>query len=398
MTKKLYLDDSYQTDFTATLTLLEPRKEGVRVILDQTCFYPEGGGQPCDLGKIGNTIVLDVQISKGMIIHTTDTDPIGPNLSCRVDWVRRYDHMQQHTGQHLLTRCFLKSADVNTVGFSLGADYSYIELDSDSISEADRLEVEEMANRLIAEALPISVRWIERDQLHALGIRARGLSETIRHVRVIEIDGFDGTACGGTHLKNTAEIGPLRITGIERIRGHQRVFFLCGSRAHEDHRKKTRVLDAVCRELSTSIDELHRVIQGKVSTVKGMAKVIQTLRGELAKHLAASLIQDAKTRREIRLVTHVVEGWGMNEITALANEVASQGKAVALIGSKADKAVVAFASSPDSGVDVSKLMSVSTKAVGGKGGGKPILARGGCPDPSRLDELLNKAREAIFHL
>jgi len=257
--------------------------------LDQTCFYPEGGGQPCDLGKIGNTIVLDVQISKGMIIHTTDTGPIGPNLSCRVDWVGRYDHMQQHTGQHLLTRCFLKSADVNTVGISLGADYSYIELDSDSISEADRLEAGEMAARLIAEALPITVRWIERDRL-------------------------------------------------------------------------------------------------------------QTLRGELAKHLAVSLIQDAETRGEIRLVTHVVEGWGMNEITALANEVASQGKAVALIGSKADKAAVAFASSPDAGVDVGKLMSVSTKAVDGKGGGKPTLARGGCPDPSRLDELLKKAREAFFHL
>jgi len=119
---------------------------------------------------------------------------------------------------------------------------------------------------------------------------------------VIEIDGFDGTACGGTHLKNTAEIGPLRITGIERIRGHQRVFFLCGSRAHKDHQKKTRVLDMVCRELSTSMDELPRVIQGKVLAAKGMAKEIQTMRVALAKHLAASLIQDAETRREIRLV------------------------------------------------------------------------------------------------
>jgi alanyl-tRNA synthetase len=398
MTKRLYLDDSYQTDFVATLTHAAPCKEGVRVTLDQTCFYPEGGGQPCDLGRIGTTNVLDVQISDGTITHTTDAEPMGPELSCRVDWTRRYDHMQQHTGQHLLTRCFLKSVDANTVGFTLGADYSYIELDRESISAAERLEAEEMANCLISEALPVNVRWIEREQLDALGIRARGLPETVRHVRVIEIAGFDRTACGGTHLKNTAEIGPLRITGIERIRGHQRVFFLCGSRAHDDHRKKAAILDRVCRELTTRMDELPEVIKGKISEIKGLAKEIQTLRVELAKHLAASLIQGAETRGDIRLVTHVVEGWGMNEITALANEVVSRGKAVALIGSRADKASVAFGSSPDSGVDVSKLLSASIKAVGGRGGGKSMLARGGCPDPSRLDELLKKARETFFGL
>ncbi|MFC2173003.1 DHHA1 domain-containing protein [Acidobacteriota bacterium] len=397
MTKKIYLEDAYRKEFTAEIIRTRPCEQGCRVVLDRTCFYPEGGGQPCDLGMIGDSAVLDVAESGGEIVHTLTSELQGGETKGIIDWDRRYDHMQQHTGQHLLTRCFLKTAGADTVGFSLGKDYSTIELNSESLSQDDFYEAENRINRIVSEARSINIRWIDREQIELLGIRARGLPEDVKSVRVIEIEGLDSTACGGTHLKNTAEIGPVHIIGTERIRGRQRIAFLCGERAHSDYRRRKEILQEVCTDLSTGADDLREIIRGKISEVRGYAKALESTRLELAGYMAEALFAGAEQADDVRVVAHIVDAWSMREITALAVEIASSGRAVALIGSKGKKSSMAFAASPDSGIDAGKLMITAANAFGAKGGGTAELSRGGCPDPERLEDIINKAREILGH-
>ena len=215
-TQRLYYNDSYLTRFEAQILEVKPAGPGFHVYLDRTAFYPTSGGQPNDVGGIASTAVLDVVDEGDRIAHVADSEvPPGP-ASCQIDWARRFDHMQQHTGQHLLSAVFVELLGCPTVSFHLGSETSTIDLAAPEITATQIEAAETRANALGFENRPVAVRFYSPEEAVSIGLRKP--SDRTDETRVIEIEGIDRSACGGTHVRATGEIGPILIRRLDRVR------------------------------------------------------------------------------------------------------------------------------------------------------------------------------------
>ncbi len=230
MTERLYYADSYLTEFTAALVQQERRCDRVAVVLDKTAFYPASGGQPCDTGFLGDVAVVEVEESQsGAITHILASEVPAGSLRGRIDWDRRFDHMQQHSGQHILSQAFLKTAGAGTASFHLGRETSTIDIEVARPSAEEIAAAESLASGIVFEDRPISVLNVGRQRLGELGVRKESQREG--EIRVIDIEGFDRSPCGGTHVRRTGEIGLIAILSWEHYKGMTRVEFVCGARS-----------------------------------------------------------------------------------------------------------------------------------------------------------------------
>jgi len=346
------------------------------VELDRTAFYAEAGGQPADTGRLADQRVLDVQVDAvtGIIIHTVE-GPVTGEVTGEVDWSRRRDHMEQHTGQHLLSEAFIRLLKAETVSFHLGETVSTIDVTIDNLDPEQVAAVEEAANRIVREDREVRIHRV--DDAGAARLPLRRPPKVTGDIRIIEIADFDWSACGGTHVHRTGELGLLKISGWERYKKGVRVEFRAGGRALAHFQAVDTLVRDLCRNLSTGLQELPEVVGRLRDEATRLRKQVQQLQEQTLLREAAALVAEGRTLGGVRVVRAVFGARAPEEVKLLAAKVAQQGGAVAVFGLKGSLPQVILARSPDvRGVDVGAILKAALPAIDGKGGGSPVAAQG----------------------
>ena len=389
MTERLYYHDATVRSFSARV--VDVADEGRRVYLDRTAFYPTSGGQPHDEGTLDGSRVVDVVDEGERIAHILDaplvkTPPAA--LAGEIDWHRRHDHMQQHTGQHLLSAVLDDMLGLRTVSVHFGTDTSTLDVadaaGQGTVLAADVLaNVELRANALVAEARPVVVGF--EDGALVTGLRKS--SDREGTLRIVTIEGIDRSACGGTHVATTAAIGPVLLRRQERVRQGLRIEFICGERAIRRVRRDLEILSQIARSYSASLDETAKLVEGQSAELAELQSENRRLNESLASYGAAELHRAASPRADgLRIVVHRVPA-GADSARALALAFASLPRAVLVVASGTPPSIL-VATSTDSSLDAGKLLRPLLDRVGGRGGGSARLAQGSAPSPEAVDRVV----------
>jgi alanyl-tRNA synthetase len=397
-TRRLYYDDSHQREFGAQVLSCEPEARGTTpawtVVLDCTALYPTSGGQPNDLGKLGDANVLDVRDDGDDIVHVVDRQlPVGSVQGC-VDWARRFDHMQQHTGQHLLSAMFQERFGRATVSFHMGSDLCTIDLRGPEPTEEILEGAERAANQVISEDRPVAVRYGTAEEFAELGVRKEVQRSGI--LRAIEIEGADLQPCGGTHVKSTAQIGIILVRRCTKMRQDWRVEFVCGRRAARITRHDFQLLHRAAEELGCASEDVPDAVQRAISERDLHFKTVRALLQRIAEADAAAVLQSAKTGENgIRVVARVFGEEAQPEYLGnLATQLAKADKTIALLASSAGGHLI-FAQHPADGKDMNALLKQVLAQFAGKGGGTRDFARGKLTDASQADEAVSLAARLL---
>ena len=386
MTQRLYYTDSYLHDFHAHITGLAG--DGQIAYLDRTAFYPTSGGQPFDLGSIAGVPVLDVVDEEDRIAHRLAA-PLAAgdgDVACVVDWDRRFDHMQQHTGQHLLSAVFEELYSLHTVSFHLGAESATIDLEGGAVDAQTVLAVERRANQLVFENRPVTVHFEDAATVQGL----RKPSERAGTLRIIQIADLDRSACGGTHVRATGEIGSILLRKLEKIRQSVRVEFVCGRRAIARARADFEALTRVSQLFSASLDETPAMVAAQLEAARAAEKSRRKLELDLAAYQGKELYQSTEAGADgFRRVTQRVTRGSLEELRAVAQNFAAQPKAV-FTAVLTEPPSVLLAASADAGIDAGKLLKAALTEAGGRGGGNARMAQGSVPEVNMLDRVLEK--------
>ncbi len=385
MTQRLYYTDSYLTEFSARV--IDRAEGGRRVYLDRTALYPTSGGQPHDLGDLNGIAVVDVVDEEERIAHLLAAPLAADEVRGVVDWSRRLDHMQQHTGQHLLSAVLADLFDAPTVSVHFGAESSTLDLGIESLGPDQIRKAEARANRVIMENRPVSVGF--EDGATATGLRKA--SDRAGPLRIVTIAGLDRSACGGTHVRATGEIGSLLIRRSERVKKQVRLEFLCGARAVRRARADFDLLSEVAAGASASVEDVPAVVTGLRAQLKAAQGARQVLAADLNGYRAAALLERATPGPDgIRRVFAQPASATTEEIRGLAQAATSHAR-VFFAGIAADPPTLLLACSVDAGVDAGALLREILARTGGKGGGNARMAQGGVPSPEHLPAILREA-------
>jgi alanyl-tRNA synthetase len=397
-TRKLYYDDSYQRDFSAQVLSCEPELHGTTpawgVVLDCTALYPTSGGQPYDLGKLGDANVLDVRDDGEDVVHVVDRElPLGSVQGC-VDWARRFDHMQQHTGQHLLSAMFQERFGRLTVSFHLGAEICTIDLRGPEPTEEILEGVGRAANKVISEDRPITVRYGTAEDFAELGVRKEVQRGGI--LRAIEIEGADLQPCGGTHVKSTAQIGIILVRRCTKMRQDWRVEFVCGLRAAGVARNDFQLLHRAAGELGCAPEDVPASVQRAASERESHFKNVRAVLQRLAEVDAAAALQSAKIGGNgIRVIARAFgEETQAEYLSSLATQLAKAEKTVALLARSACGHLI-FAQHASAGKDMNALLKQVLAQFAGKGGGTRDFARGKLSDPAHAEKAVAFAQQLL---
>ncbi len=402
MTRRLYYDDSYTTQFTAHVVERLVVDGRPAIILDQTYFYPASGGQPADSGWINDVAVVDVFARDGdaAVVHVLAGDVPGETAACRIDWERRFDHMQHHTGQHILTQAFVQVAGANTVGFHLSADSVTVDLDKTDITTEVVEQVEALANRIVWENRPVTAQLAQVDETD--GVRVRRMPDHLLTdgLRVIEVADYDMTACGGTHVARTGEIGIIKVLKLERRGDKTRVEFRCGGRALRDYRRKNAVVNAVVATLTCRPEEIEGAVLGLQEDIRVLTRSLKSASGQLIGYEAERLLDVAAARNGVRIVKNNFDRREPAELKQLAMHLTAAPGVIALLGASGEKAHLVFARSADLPHDMNALIRQAFAQLGaGRGGGQPGLAQGGGvpADGVQIQAVLSAAEQSILN-
>ena len=370
-TERLYYNDPYLLEFDANIVETRPAGDRVGVVLDRTAFYPASGGQPNDMGTINEIQLIDCveEEATGTIIHVVEQHMASGPVHCCIDSARRADHMQQHSGQHVLSQAFVELFNWPTVSFHLGAITCTIDLPVDSVNREQAEKAEDLANRIIRENRSVAVRYIAQENIAEAGLRKP--TERAGDVRVIEIAGYDRSACGGTHVRMTGEIGPILITGIDRAKKQTRVQFICGDRVVRYARAANRTLEAISQTISAPALETAPAVRLLWDDQQTARKRIEDLESQLMDHEAAQFPVNNG------LAIGTFKNRGIERLKMLAMKVCARPSTVALFADDGDQLRVVFARSADDKVDMADVLKKTLERFGGRGGGRPNLAQGG---------------------
>jgi alanyl-tRNA synthetase len=403
VTDRLYLADPYLVGFEARVVRETRLGDRTAVVLDRTAFYPEGGGQPADSGTLAGIAVVDVQERDGEVLHVLAGPPPSGRVEGLVDWARRLDHMQQHHGQHLLSAAFERLHRARTVSFHLGEETCTIDLDvpASRLDEPALRAAEAAANEAVWRDLPVTARDFSPEELERLPLR----KEPTKGSRVVVVGelpegpgGFhppgmiDASPCGGTHPRRTGEVGAVAVLGARKQGEGARVEFICGARVVRALAEAGGRLAAAARALRCAPAEAPqaaaRLAEEAAARRKETERLVGALAEEVALRLAAGATGPVVTRLEPPLS-------GAAGLKAVAAALAARGR-VALLGGVDDaRAFLCFARPEGPGPHLGGLVRAAAAVLGGKGGGAPDLAQGSGPDPARLDEALDLAREKL---
>jgi alanyl-tRNA synthetase len=386
MTTRIYFTDALTTDFDATVVSSVATGDRFTVVLDRTAFYPTSGGQPFDTGTLGGARVLEVDDDDtGVIRHVVDAplDP-GAKVQGHIDWPRRLDHMQQHTGQHVLSAAFDRLFHVRTTSFHLGADVSTIDL-AREVTPSEIAQAQAEANRVVWEARPVTVRFVSEEEASKLPLRKEPVKTGL--LRIVEVTDFDVSACGGTHVPQAGMIGAILVAGWERFKGATRLTFVCGGRALRSHDSLREVVVAATRALSVLPAEIEAAIGRLQADAKTRNRELRVLQEEVAAGRAARLRESAATIGPYRGVLLSQPGWDAAALKTLATAVVSEPGFVVVMTGDSQPTPVVIARSADVALDAGAWMKRAASELGGRGGGRPEAAQGGLDaSPERILE------------
>jgi len=372
------------------------------VVLDRSAFYPTGGGQPHDLGLLGGVGVVEVVEREvdGAVVHVLERAPAGQRLEGEVDWQRRFDLMQQHTGQHILSAASLALLGATTVGFHLADGSATVDLDRAPLSVEQLAQVELLINKVVFENRPVVSRFVPDEEVAALPLR-----KPVHHagpVRIVQVEGFDCSACGGTHVRATGEVGLVKVVRSERRGAETRLEFLCGYRALADYAVKNSLLAGLAQEFSVGQLDLPAAVRGLAEDLKGAQRQVSDLRDALLDAEAEGLWHGALQAGEQRVVRAHPAGRTPDDLKRLAQRLIGRPGTVALLATghtAEEKAALVFARSAEIDLDMGALLRAACQGMGGRGGGRPEFAQGGGPRgdgvAQALDEALHTVRERL---
>jgi alanyl-tRNA synthetase len=389
MTERLYYRDAGLRSFSAQL--VEVQDGGRKVFLDRTAFYPTSGGQPHDLGALGGVNVVDVMDEGERVAHLLGDSlvvAIGSEVRGEIDWTRRHDHMQQHTGQHLISAVLEDRLGLRTVSVHFGPETSTLDVADEQgagavLEPAALASVEERVNEVVAESRVVTVTFENAATVAGL----RKPTDRTGELRVVTIEGIDRSACGGTHVESTAGIGPVLLRRQERVRQGLRIEFVCGRRAIRRARRDLETLNRIARAYSASIDDAATLVEAQAVELRELQGEQKRAIESLAKYRAVELHAATTPNADgIRVVVERLTS-GADSARSLALAISGLSRAV-FVGASHSPPSILLATSADSGVDAGKTLRPILEGVGGRGGGSPRLAQGSAPSAEAVDQVV----------
>ncbi|WP_264760444.1 alanyl-tRNA editing protein [Neobacillus rhizosphaerae] len=376
MENKLYYQDAYITTFSA---MVEKQAQDTAgnwyVVLNQTAFYPTGGGQPYDLGTIENRKVVNVEELEGEIRHYLE-EPLTDKykeISAVIDWRRRFDHMQQHAGQHILSAAFEQLFDYKTVSFHLGEEIVTIDLETDALSEREVKRVEELANQMILENRSIETKWVTEEELSLYSLRKE--TKVKDNIRLVIIPDFDVNGCGGTHPKATGEVRAIKILDWERQRKNIRVQFICGERVLTQLGQKQRVLLELTKQLNAPELGMEQAVRRMIENGKTLEKELETYLDQLLKYEARDLLDKNKNK----IVSEVFQNRTIQALQKLARTIISEEEQtlVFFVSENENRLQLVCARGQARSENMKTVLGSALPFINGKGGGNDSFAQGG---------------------
>ncbi|HEY0407516.1 MAG TPA: DHHA1 domain-containing protein [Pyrinomonadaceae bacterium] len=399
-TERLYYTDSRLTEFEARVTnVLERGEELTAVTLDRTAFYPTGGGQPSDTGTLDGARVLECVDEGDAVLHVVQgaRPALGARVRGRVDWPRRLDHLQQHTGQHILSQAFVQLHNAPTRSFRMMEQAAEIDVALDDATDARITEAVELANSVIWDDRPVRVRQVTKEEAARLPLRKDSAREG--ELRIIEIEGFDQSPCGGTHAQRTGEVGIICVRSWERAKGLVRIEFVAGGRAFADYNLANQTSRSIAALFSAGRDDAAGAVARLLEENRQLLRRVRALEEMTARVEAEEMLSQAQTQADgLKLVTRILEGRDADSLKRLALAIVAHTRAVALVGSRDhETARLVFARSADARGDMNALMRAACQLLDGRGGGRSDMAQGGGRDASKLDAALDSAARSIIN-
>jgi alanyl-tRNA synthetase len=395
MKKKLYYQDAYIRSFTAKVVTKVKDEVGYFILLDQTAFYPTGGGQPHDVGTIENNAVLNVEEVDGEVRHYLDTelDDENATVSGIIDWDRRFDHMQQHAGQHILSAAFEQLLGYKTIGFHLGSELLTIDLDTDNLLETEVEKVEGLANRIIIENRSIETKWVTEEDLANYDLRKE--TKVKEDIRLVIIPDFDYNGCGGTHPKSTGEVQAIKILDWEKQKKKIRVQFVCGNRVIKQLNQKNKVLLELTKLLNAPEIDMQQAIIRLLENVKTKEKELEETLDALLYQEVKSLLGNSKRKKNI--VGEVFHNRSVQELQKLARIIVAEEEAtiVLFVSQNDNRLQLVCARGSEETVSMKKLIGNALIIINGKGGGSDSFAQGGGEALLSGEQMLQHLMESI---
>jgi alanyl-tRNA synthetase len=392
-TERLYYTDSYLREFEAHVLKVAPATKGFQVYLNRTVFYPDSGGQPADLGSLGEIRVVQVVDEGDEIAHILERSPEKEIVKGTIDWRRRFDHMQQHTGQHILSAAFVRTGGYKTVSFHMGAEASTIDLDSDRLGRRQIDEAEDLANQVVFENRPVRVFFQSPAEANQMELRKPTSREG--DIRLIEVQDFDLSACGGTHVNQSGGVGLIAVRKVERMKGLMRVEFVCGARALRACRRDFNVLSEAGRLLSAALEDVPELITKQMQDLRETQRAKGKLMERLAEEMARELWAVAQETNERRIVRQVFAAEDSRQAKIFAHALSKHPSVVALVGVKGKPAALYFAQSAGGNFDMGNVLKQVVAKFGGKGGGTRDFGQGGGLDENTLEDILSYAQALL---
>lgn len=390
---RLFYKNQYLKEFDAKVIEVKEFENKYHIVLDRTAFFPGGGGQQCDLGHIDFKEVLDVYEKNKKIYHVvTEVIKVGSIVKCKIDWDRREDGMHQHLGQHVLSGCFFKLFNANTVSIHLGKEISTVDI----IGQLDEEEVrkaEILANEVIRKGLGVNFLVPSKEELKTMNLR-RDLPNTEEDIRVVEIEDLDINACCGVHPSKTSDLRMIKIKRFEKNKGNTRIEFLAGKRAIDDSLNKDKVIRDICNYLSSNEDEALNGIRNLRASLEEIKIEKKKLEEELLEYEANSLLVEIDINNKSRIINKIFIDKSVEYASKLANKLSEKDNVICLFAIKnKDKANIVLSSSKSiENINMGQIFKEFANIINGKGGGSKTLAQG-IGELDRIEEFLNNIYE-----
>jgi alanyl-tRNA synthetase len=392
MTQKLYYEDQYIKEFSSEVIDIIEKENEFHIQLDKTAFFPGGNNQPCDIGIIEDCLIASVYEKDDIIYHISNKRPIKKHrVKCKIDWEYRFDAMQQHLGQHLLTSAFLELFNSSTVSFNLGKDFCFIEIDK-LLSDYDLEMVEALVNKNIYESKVVELLTPTKSELKKLNIKHVS-NMNKEALRIVKIDGIDVAASSGLYLKSTIEIQFMKLLKKEKIKDHLRVYFICGKRAIQESLKKHKTLDKICKGLNCNEDDALIKVDSLTSQYNTILAENKNLKTQIADFQVQNILNSCKNINSVRIVKNIYETNDMKYITLLSSKLTSFENVVVLHALKSDGiANLLFTCSKDLKIiSMNDLLKDAISLIDGKGGGSYVSAQGAGKGINNLESAMDYA-------
>lgn len=389
-TERLYFQDAYLQEFSARVLGRESRDDSPVVVLDRTAFYPESGGQPHDLGWLNEVRVIRVEEEADRVLHFLEKELAEDEVRGRIDWPRRFDHMQQHTGQHILSQAFYELVRGETLSFHLGQEESTVEIGIPAIKDETLQRVEELANRIVFSDLEVKTFFLSEEELGSIPLRKPPKKSGL--VRVVEVSGFDYSACGGTHCRRTGEVGLIKILKQEKIRGNLRFSFVCGFRALREFENRRRFLQATAALFSAEESEVPACAEKNLAELKNLKKRQKKLEEKLSFFEAREIL----AQNPAGIISGLYPDKSPEEVKFLALNLVHQAEVLAVLAAYRNEHFhLVVAASDGLKVDVREVIPVLQAEVQLKGGGSPTLVELVSPEKDKAERAIELALEFL---